>query len=80
MDTQAFALGPVSSVTDEILAFSMKHNFGKKEAVRILGRRIGYGNVMHLASKCWQEDLKEKGYPPEGAFTVGPPIGLVKNE
>lgn len=80
MDTQKFVPGPVPKLADEIIKFSMQHHFGEKETVRILGRQIGYGNMMHLAHECWREDLKAKGYPEEGAFTVGPPLGLVKNE
>ena len=43
--------------------------------VRKLGEQIGYGNMMHLASECWQEMLIEKYGSPVGAFTVGKPIG-----
>lgn len=40
----------------------------EKELVRQLGERIGYGNMMHLASILWQESLESRGYPITGAF------------
>ena len=46
-----------------------------RQAVSELGELIGYGRMMQLASKLWQESLKAKGYPPGGAFSVGPCIG-----
>jgi hypothetical protein len=39
---------------------------GEREAVRRLGERIGYGNMMQLASELWHE------LEPGGAFQVGP--------
>ena len=47
----------------------------EKEYVRKLGEQIGYGNMMHLASECWQEMLTEEYGSPAGAFTVGLPVG-----
>ena len=43
----------------------------EKRLVKNLGEQIGYGNMMHLASKCWQEMLIEKYGSPVGAFKVG---------
>jgi len=48
-----------------------------KLEVKKLGEAIGYGNMMHLASECWQERLIEKYGSPVGAFTVGKPIGAL---
>lgn len=36
--------------------------------VKILGEKIGYGNMMGIASALWRKSLKEKGYPISGAF------------
>jgi hypothetical protein len=49
----------------------------EKILVREFGERIGYGNLMQLASECWQESLKAKGLPPGGAFSVGLPYDLL---
>jgi hypothetical protein len=49
----------------------------EKILVREFGERIGYGNLMQLASECWQESLKAKGLPPDGAFSVGLPYDLL---
>lgn len=38
------------------------------QAVKELGERIGYGNMMCLASALWRESLSNKGYPIIGAF------------
>ena len=38
----------------------------ERKLVQQLGDKIGYGQLMHLASEIWQEGS------PEGAFTVGP--------
>lgn len=40
----------------------------EKQKVKELGQLIGYGNLMHLASDLWKEDLKAEGYPTTGAF------------
>jgi hypothetical protein len=37
-------------------------------AVKQLGERIGYGNMMSLASALWQLDLNEKHGLKTGAF------------
>jgi len=52
-------------------------NRNEKILVRELGERIGYGNLMQLASECWQESLKAKGLPSGGAFSVGLPYDLL---
>ena len=36
--------------------------------VKELGEKIGYGNMMSIASALWRNSLKEKGYPIDGAF------------
>jgi hypothetical protein len=43
------------------------------EQVRMLGEKIGYGNLMEFASALWRKSLEEKGYPTSGAFipTIG---------
>jgi hypothetical protein len=48
-------------------------------AVKELGERIGYGNMMTLASALWRKNLKDSGYPEIGAFvpTIYP---LLTNE
>ena len=42
-------------------------NFEKKQ-VRELGEKIGYGNLMSLASELWKDALKAEGYPESWAF------------
>lgn len=42
------------------------------EAVRQLGEHIGWGNVMHLAERCWREYLQASGAPAGGEHTTGP--------
>lgn len=39
--------------------------------VQELSERIGYGNVMHSASRLWGAKLEAEGYP-RGNHTVGP--------
>jgi len=38
------------------------------KAVKELGEKIGYGNMMCIASALWRKSLKEKEYPVSGAF------------
>jgi hypothetical protein len=38
------------------------------EAVKKLGEKIGYGNMMSIASALWRKSAKEQGYPISGAF------------
>jgi len=40
----------------------------EKELVRQLGEQIGYGNMMHLASECWEDYFNKIGYPTSGVF------------
>ena len=40
----------------------------EKELVRQLGKQIGFGNMMQLASECWEEMMIEEGYPTSGVF------------
>jgi len=41
--------------------------------VRELGNKIGYGNLMELASICWQDDMTKNGYPTSGVFVTALP-------
>lgn len=54
----------------------MKALSAEKEAVRELGARIGYGNMMHLAQECWRELLITQGLEG-GEFSLGPCVSLV---
>jgi len=36
--------------------------------VKELGEKIGYGNMMSIASALWRKSAKEKGYPISGSF------------
>ena len=38
------------------------------DAVKELGDKIGYGNMMSIASALWRRLLKESGVPTSGAF------------
>lgn len=38
------------------------------EAVKNLGEKIGYGNMMAIASVLWRESLRQDGYPLTGAY------------
>lgn len=40
--------------------------------VRELGKQIGYGNMMNLASRLWKDELRKNGGAVGGEFTVGP--------
>lgn len=40
-------------------------------AVRALGERIGYGNLMHITERMWRESLEPVGLAG-GEFAVGP--------
>lgn len=44
--------------------------------VDALGKEIGYGHLMSLASALWRKNLKEKGYPEDGAFIPELSIGI----
>ena len=45
----------------------------EEELVRELGEKIGYGNMMDLASECWQDDMIKNGYPTSGVFITALP-------
>lgn len=45
---------------------------GERESVRLLGERLGYGNMMRLAEELCVESLNRAGYNGGGAFSVGP--------
>ena len=38
------------------------------EAVKELGEKIGYGNMMSIASALWRKSAKEQGHPISGVF------------
>ena len=38
------------------------------KAVKELGEKIGYGNMMSIASALWRKSAKEKGHPISGVF------------
>jgi hypothetical protein len=38
------------------------------QAVKQLGDRIGYGNLISWASALWRASLREQGFPESGAF------------
>jgi hypothetical protein len=42
------------------------------EEVKALGRRIGFGALMHTAEAGWREVLKERGDPTGSEHTAGP--------
>lgn len=48
----------------------------EKEAVKQLGEQIGYGNMMHLASELWKEDMIANGYPVSGVFVPALPCDV----
>lgn len=37
-------------------------------SVKLIGKMIGYGNMMSIASALWRRSLREAGYPESGAF------------
>ena len=37
-------------------------------AVKLVGEKIGYGNLMSIASALWRRMLRQEGYPVSGAF------------
>jgi len=37
-------------------------------AVKLVGEKIGYGNMMSMASALWRRSLRIAGYPESGAF------------
>ena len=41
---------------------------GEYAAVKLVGEKIGYGNLMSIASALWRRDLRENGIPESGAF------------
>ena len=48
--------------------------------VKKLGDRIGYGNMIALASSLWRKLLKESGVPESGAFIPCCSCSLSKRE
>ena len=38
------------------------------EAVKELGEKIRYGNMISIASALWRKSAKDNGYPISGAF------------
>jgi hypothetical protein len=47
----------------------------ERDAVRSLGERIGYGNMMTLAQELWREKLDAQGVAG-GEFSLGPCVGV----
>lgn len=47
--------------------------------VKKLGERIGYGNMMAIATALWKKDLTDNGYPDSGAFYGVPKAGIKKD-
>lgn len=41
---------------------------GEYAAVKLVGEKIGYGNLMDIASTLWRRHLRDNGYPESGAF------------
>lgn len=37
-------------------------------AVKLVGDKIGYGNMMSIAGTLWRRMLRDEGYPESGAF------------
>ena len=37
-------------------------------AVKLVGEKIGYGNMMSIAGALWRRMLRQEGYPESGAF------------
>ena len=37
-------------------------------AVKLVGEKIGYGNLMSIAGTLWRRSLRDQGYPESGAF------------
>ena len=37
-------------------------------AVKLVGEKIGYGNLMHIAGALWRRSLRNSGVPESGAF------------
>ena len=50
----------------------------EREAVKLLGEAMGYGNMMLLASDLWKEMLIQEGYPISGAFVPALPCDVIK--
>jgi len=49
----------------------MKEQFKEEMLqVKILGQKIGYGNLMTMASALWRHDLKKNNLPTSGAFVA----------
>lgn len=52
----------------------------EKEFVKHLGEKIGYGNMMYLASECWKENMKKNGYPTSGVFIPALPSRVCESK
>jgi hypothetical protein len=44
--------------------------------VKELGEKIGYGNMMYLASELWKKDMIDCGYPTSGVFVPALPADV----
>lgn len=38
------------------------------EVTKKVGDKIGYGNMMYIASALWRRDMRKSGYPTTGVF------------
>ncbi len=41
---------------------------GEYAAVKLVGTKIGYGNLMNIAATLWRRHMRDAGYPESGAF------------
>jgi len=41
---------------------------GEYAAVKLVGEKIGYGNLMSIAGTLWRRMLRDSGAPESGAF------------
>jgi len=47
-------------------------------AVKLVGEKIGYGNLMTIASALWRRSMRDSGYPESGVFVPVCPSGVDK--
>lgn len=67
----------VQKVYEEGMALAAERQIRCKKAVMMLGKGIGFGNMMHLAQECWREVLEESPTGvPGGEFRAGPCVAL----
>ena len=49
---------------------------GEYNAVKLVGEKIGYGNLMTIASALWRRSMRDSGYPESGVFVPVCPSGV----